>query len=80
MVGNILQAKLMKHVQDVLKIKDERNVHADKKIEHFQKWKQHLGKEQELTRRLNEKLEEFEEYRISGTVRIGNSNVKKVKR
>lgn len=56
--------KLVKHVQEVLKVKDERNKEKDKKIDHYQKFKHHLGRTQELTRLLNEKIEEFEEYRI----------------
>lgn len=56
--------KLIKHVQEFLKIKDERNVNADKKAHHYGKFKFHLGREQELTRNLNEKIEEFEVYRI----------------
>lgn len=58
------EKKLIKHVQDVLKIKDERNVNADKKTHHYAKFKFYLGREQELTRNLNDKIEEFEAYRI----------------
>lgn len=56
--------KLMKHIQEVLKIKDERNENTDKKTDAFQKYKFHLGREQELTRKLNESIEGFEKYRI----------------
>lgn len=58
------ETKLLKHIQEVLKIKDERNINSDKKTEHYGKFKFHLGREQELTRNLNDKIEEFEEYRI----------------
>ncbi|KKK54811.1 hypothetical protein LCGC14_3080940 [marine sediment metagenome] len=63
MVENI-QGRLMQHVQEVLRIKDERDVHRVKQIDYFSKFKVHLGKQQELTRQLNEKVDEFEEYRI----------------
>ena len=58
------EKKLMEHVQEVLKIKDERNKHTDKKIDYYSKFKFHLGREQELIRQLNEKIEEFEDFRI----------------
>lgn len=58
------EKKLMEHVQEVLKIKDERNKHGDKKADYYQKFKFHLGKEQEFVRQLNEKIEEFEDFRI----------------
>lgn len=61
------ETKLVGHVQEVLRIKDERNEQEDKKIEHFQKFKFHLGRTQALTRQLNEKIEDFEEYRIKKT-------------
>lgn len=58
------ESKLMKHVQKVLKIKNERNENTDKKIDFYKKFKFYLGREQELTRQLNEKIEEFEKFRV----------------
>ncbi len=66
---------LIQHVQVMLNVKDERNEHSDKKAEHYQKFKHHLGREQELTRQLNEEIESFEEFRIGGAT---TEKVKKV--
>lgn len=56
--------KLMNHVQEVLKIKDDREHHEKEKMSYYKKYREHLGKVQELTRQLNKKIEDFEEYRI----------------
>ncbi len=56
--------ELMKIIQRILKIKEERKETVKSKTEHYQKFRKLLGKEQELSRKLNEELEELEQFRL----------------
>ena len=70
---------LVGHVQEVLKIKDERDEHTDKQIEHYQKYKHHLGRVQELSRQLNDKIGDLEEYRLTSEMYKVGAKKKSVK-
>lgn len=50
--------KLEAHFKEILRIRDERESCRDKQVEHYQKFKKFLGRVQELSRNLNEKIEE----------------------
>ncbi len=56
--------KLNAVVQELLILKEERKEKNKVRISHFQQYRKLLGQEQELTRKLNKKLEELEEFRM----------------
>ena len=53
----------MKIVKEMLRLKNVRRDTIKWKADHYQKFKIFLGKEQELTRQLNEQLEELEMFK-----------------
>ena len=55
--------ELLKIVKEILKIKNMRRDAIKWKADHYQKYKSFLGKEQELTRQINEQLEELEMFK-----------------
>ena len=55
--------ELLKAVKNVLEIKDKKKGVFAEKASHYQKFKKLLGEEQELTRNLNDAIEELEKYR-----------------
>lgn len=55
-------SKLEEHYKNILKIKDEREMHRDKQLEHYAKFKEHLGKVQELSRQLSDSIEEGRKF------------------
>ena len=52
----------MKVIKEILRLKNMRKDAIKWKADHYQKFKAFLGKEQELTRQLNEQLEELEQF------------------
>ena len=55
--------ELLKVIKEILRLKNMRKDAVKWKSENYQKFKMHLGKEQELTRQLNEQIEELEAFR-----------------
>ena len=53
---------MVKVVKEILRLKNMRKDAIKWKSDHYQKFKNFLGKEQELTRQLNEQLEELEQF------------------
>ena len=54
--------EMVKIVKTILSIKNRRKDAEKWKADHYQKYKVFLGKEQELTRQLNEQIEELEQF------------------
>ncbi len=57
--------KITTVVNKILRLKEERDKLNKSRIKHFQTFKKELGQEKQLTRELNEQIEELHQFRTN---------------